>query len=73
MDNHTLSNFISSLHEDILEAMEDANHPQVDPQYRLGIRRLAKAFFDRFELFEVGDILPDLTERDIDAWYAGRE
>ncbi len=73
MDNHTLSNFIASLHEGVVEAMKDANANQVDPQYRLGIRKLAKAFFDRFELFEIGNILPDLAERDVDAWYAGRE
>jgi len=73
MTNKTLANFVESLHEDIVEAMGDADMGSVDPQYRLGIRRLAKSFFDTFELFEVRAVLPTLEERDVDAWFAGTE
>jgi hypothetical protein len=66
-------NFIKILHQEIMEAMQDASSEEVDPQYRLGIRRLAKSFFDTFDLFEMRRVLPELEERDVDAWYAGRE
>lgn len=72
-DNHTLHDFIKSLYEDVVQAMDDADDEQGEPNYRLGVRRLAKAFFDKFDLFEVREILPSLIERDVDAWYAGRE
>lgn len=70
---HTLMDFITSLHEDIVEAMNDIDNEPSDAQYRLGVRKLAWAFFQKFELFGIQEILPDLEERDVDAWYAGRE
>lgn len=73
MSNGALSNFIKSLHEGIVEAMDDADDDPADPQYRLGVRRLAKLFFDRFELFELHSVLPEIEVRDVDSWYAGRE
>ena len=73
MHDDTLINFIESLYEDVSKAMDDANEVPIDSQYRVGVRKLAKAFFDKFELFEIRNILPDLAERDVDAWYAGRE
>lgn len=73
INDQTAVNFIESLYEDVIGAMADANEEEVDPQYRLGVRRLASAFFNKFELFEIQRLLPKLTNRDVDAWFAGQE
>lgn len=72
MNDDTLANFVASLHQDVLDAMKAADESN-DAQYRLGVRRLAKSFFDNFELFQVGCILPAVSGQDVDAWYAGRD
>jgi len=69
----TLERFVASFVEDIASAMNDADAPGVDPQYRLGVRRLAKAFFDKAELFDLSGQIPELQMRNVDAWFAGRE
>ena len=73
MKDQVLRDFIASIYDDIVGAMDDVDRESADPQYRLGIRRLAWAFFHKFELFELGTDLPDLVARDVDAWYAGRD
>jgi hypothetical protein len=73
MQQDTLKNFVASFYEDVADALDAADEEPTDPQYRLGVRRLAKAFFDKLELFEVAQMFPDLQTRDVDAWYAGRE
>jgi len=73
MSRSNLERFILSFAEDISSAMNDSDSPDIDPQYRLGVRRLAKAFFDKAELFDLEEQVPALGKRDVDAWYAGRE
>lgn len=73
MQDDTLKDFIASFYEDVADALDDADEEPTDAQYRLGVRRLAKAFFDKIELFELGSVLPELPVRDVDAWFAGRE
>lgn len=69
MSESDLKNFIESYYEDIIVAMDDADSPETSEHYRLGIRRLAKAFFDKIELFEISAAVPEV--RDVDDWYAG--
>jgi len=71
MDLETMEDFVRSLHEDIVDAMKDAD-ANGDPHYRLGVRRLSKAFFDKWELFGLSQMLPSLVSIDVDAWYAGK-
>lgn len=73
MHQETLKDFVASFYEDVAEALKAADEEPTDAQYRLGLRRLAKAFFDKMELFDVGASLPELPMRDVDAWFAGRE
>jgi hypothetical protein len=73
MNDQTYANFIESFYEDIIECMADADRDPGNVQYRLGIRRIAWAFFNKFELFEIDRILPNLTRRDVDAWFSGSE
>jgi hypothetical protein len=73
MRHDTLRDFVASFYEDVADALEAADEEPTDPQYRLGVRRLAKAFFDKLELFELAQMFPSLPTRDVDAWYAGRE
>ena len=73
MTEDTLADFIRSFQEDVTEAMDDAIGEGYHAQYRLGVRRLAKAFFDKVDLFGIDELVPDLPIRDVDAWYAGKE
>lgn len=73
MNNQAATDFIESFYEDVIESMADADREPIDPQYRLGVRRLASAFFHKFELFEIEEILPDLIIRDVDSWFSGHE
>lgn len=73
MSNQTALDFIESFYEDVVGAMSDADKEPTDLQYRLGIRRIAWAFFNKFELFEIDHILPNLINRDVDAWFSGAE
>ena len=57
-DNETLRAFVAGFYDDLVEALEDADKEPTDAQYRLGLRRLAKAFFDNLELCEAGPALP---------------
>ena len=68
-----LADFVASFYEDVITTLDEIDHEPADAQYKLGVRRLAWAFFNKFTLFEVGKILPELEERDVDAWYAGKE
>ena len=72
LSEETLANFIESFYEDVSRALDVAGAEDMHPQYRLGVRRLAKAFFDKFELFEIKGSIPHLQWRDVDEWYAGR-
>ncbi len=72
MSKKSLERFIENFSEDVLSAMRDSDAPDIDPQYRLGVRRLAKAFFDKVELFDVEEDVPALAKADVDSWYAGR-
>jgi hypothetical protein len=71
MKDQILIDFIESLYQDIIEAMKVAEESD-SPQYRLGVRRLAKSFFDNIDLFHVDQIIPTISKQDVDAWYAGR-
>lgn len=73
MNSQTAADFIESFYEDVATAMSDANCEPIDFQYKLGVRRLAWAFFNKFELFEIDKILPNLANRDVDAWFSGQE
>lgn len=73
MSDQTLANFLMCYQEAVIDAMNDAMKDDAHAQYRLGVRRLAKAYFDNLDLFNVGDLVPALVKRDVDAWYAGRE
>jgi hypothetical protein len=73
MNSRAAVDFIESFYEDVIAAMADADSTPVSPQYRLGIRRLASAFFHKFELFEMGEIIPNVTPPDVDTWFSGRE
>jgi hypothetical protein len=72
MEVDTLKNFIHDLYFDISLTI-DQIHSTDDDQYRLGIRRIAKIFFDKFELFELNEVFPDLPYKDVDAWFSGNE
>lgn len=72
-DDSSVRGFIENLYSDIVSALSDSEGSNIDPQYQLGIRKLAKAFFDNFDLFELEDVFPNLQRRDVDAWYAGTE
>ncbi|HKX92212.1 MAG TPA: hypothetical protein VJM15_07290 [Sphingomicrobium sp.] len=72
MRNETLARFIESYCEDIIDAMHDADEPPVNGHYRLGVRRLASAFFHKFNLFELQEVLPHMRPPDVDAWFEGR-
>jgi hypothetical protein len=73
MPNRILEHFVRSLHDEVVSAMKDADSSGAHPQYRLGVRRLAKSYFDSFELYEIGGTLPGLPRVDVDAWYAGEQ
>lgn len=73
MKDETLNNFVRSTYDDVVQAMNDADENLVNDQYRLGIRRVAKAFFDNYDLYDMRAILPELPWRDVDAWFAGRK
>jgi hypothetical protein len=73
MQDETLSRFVASFYQDVTNALDAADEEPTDAQYRLGVRRLAKAFFDKFELFDLGSVLPTLSLRDVDGWFAGKE
>jgi hypothetical protein len=69
LEGSILSDFVISFCEDIAAAISEAESKDTDPQYRLGIRRLAKAFFDKAELFEINSVIPEIPSIDIDVWY----
>ncbi len=73
MQEETLKDFVASYYEDVVDALKAADEEPTDAHYRLGVRRLAKAFFDKIELFEIAPLLPELSMRDVDDWFAGRE
>lgn len=65
--------FIRQMYQAISEAMQSADQEPVSPQYRLGVRKLAKDFFDNFDLLGLGKQFPELQNIDVDAWYAGQQ
>ena len=71
MSEQTCLRFIESYYEDIVAAMDDADKADSNVQYRLGVRRLAWAFFNKFELFEIDGIIPSLAMIDVDEWFSG--
>jgi hypothetical protein len=73
MTDETLRNFVATLSQSVADAMADADQQPTDSQYRLGVRRLAKAFVDTVELFELAGRYPELDMPDVDDWYAGRQ
>ena len=73
MQDETLRRFVASFYEDVTDALNAADEEPTDAQYRLGVRRLAKAFFDKFELFDLRSVVPTLPARDVDGWFAGKE
>lgn len=51
--------------------MKDAQGSDYDAQYRLGVRRSAKAFFDSTEICDISDIINEFCHVDVDGWYSG--
>ena len=72
MEDNLAQDFIESFYEDVIEAMSEADNDANNIQYRLGVRKLAWAFFNKFEIFEIERILSRLTKHEVDAWFSQR-